>query len=48
MNKIKENVKRNIEAMAAQWTRAEKDECVNATASAFQGGGGINSYLMGG
>jgi hypothetical protein len=31
--------------MAAEWSREEKDECVNATAGAFRGGGMINSYL---
>ena len=47
MNEIKSAVKSKIEAMAAQWSRAEKDACVGGTASAFRGGGGINAYLSG-
>lgn len=47
LNKIKGRVKADIEAMAASWSREEKDECVAATAVAFHGGGGINSYLSG-
>jgi heme oxygenase len=48
LNEIKKRVKDDIEAMAAQWSRQEKDECVDATAAAFRGGGMINSYLGGG
>jgi heme oxygenase len=48
LNKIKETVKGSIEDMAASWSREEKDLCVDATASAFRGGGGLNAYLSGG
>jgi len=48
LNKIKDAVKESIEAMAATWSPKEKKKCVDATASAFQGGGAINSYLSGG
>lgn len=48
LNEIKETVKTRIEEMAASWSREEKDLCVDATAAAFMGGGGINSYLSGG
>ena len=34
--------------MAAKWTKEEKTQCVDATAAAFKGGGGINAYLRGG
>lgn len=45
LNEIKARVKDEIEKMAAQWSREKKDECVGATAAAFQGGGMINAYL---
>jgi heme oxygenase len=45
LNQIKARVKDDIEKMVAKWSREEKDECVAATASAFQYGGGINTYL---
>lgn len=48
LNKIKDTVKTSIEDMAASWSREEKDQCVDGTAAAFMGGGGINSYLGGG
>ena len=38
----------SIEDMASSWSREEKDQCVDATAAAFIGGGGINAYLSGG
>jgi heme oxygenase (biliverdin-producing, ferredoxin) len=48
LNDIKAKVKANIELMAATWTEEQKQECVDATAMAFRGGGGINSALNGG
>jgi heme oxygenase len=48
LNKIKATVKNDIEEMAARWSREEKDQCVDATAAAFRGGGAINGYLSGG
>jgi|EP01083_Nonionella_stella_P012588 heme oxygenase len=48
INKIKETVKTSIEDMAASWSREQKDQCVEGTADAFIGGGGINAYLSGG
>lgn len=48
LNKIKSTVKASIEDMAASWSREEKDQCIDATADAFIGGGGINAYLSGG
>jgi heme oxygenase len=48
LNQIKENVKNNIESMAAKWSLEERQECIDATAAAFEGGGAINSYLLGG
>jgi len=48
LNKIKDRVKNDIEDMVAQWSREEKDRCVNETAGAFRGGGAVNSYLSGG
>jgi len=47
LNKIKDAVKDDIEAMAATWSPEEKKECVDATAAAFRGGGAINGYLAG-
>jgi len=48
LNKIKATVKESIEEMAAQWSKDERQESVDATAAAFMGGGAINSYLSGG
>ncbi|GAX21090.1 heme oxygenase 1 [Fistulifera solaris] len=48
LNQIKARVKESIENMAAHWSEKEKQECVDATAAAFQGGGGVNSHLSGG
>jgi hypothetical protein len=48
LNEIKDAVKESIEQMAEMWTTAEKNACVQETAAAFQGGGSINSYLLGG
>jgi hypothetical protein len=48
LNQIKARVKDSIEDMAARWSETEKQECVEATAAAFQGGGGVNSHLSGG
>ena len=41
-------MKNIIEDIAKQWTRTERDECINATMDAFKGGGAINGYLSGG
>ena len=46
--KIKAQVKENIEEMAASWSDDGRQECVAATAAAFQGGGGVNANLAGG
>lgn len=48
LNEIKGRVRENIEKIADSWTREEKDLCVSGTPGAFQGGGGLNSYLSGG
>ena len=48
LNKIKDKVKGDIEALVETWTRDQKDACVNETAGAFRGGGMVNSYLSGG
>jgi heme oxygenase (biliverdin-producing, ferredoxin) len=48
LNVIKDRVKDDIEKIAASWNKDERAECVAATASAFQGGGAINSYLSAG
>lgn len=48
LNEVKATVKGSIEKMAADWSREEKDMCINATMDAFRGGGGINAYLSGG
>lgn len=47
INAIKKTVKQNIEEMAATWSQDEKSQCVDATAAAFRGGGGINANLRG-
>ena len=44
---MKATVKQNIEDMVAQWTDEERKICVDQTAAAFQGGGGINANLAG-
>lgn len=46
VNKLKARVKEQIEVMAKPWSRDERDKCINATAGAFRGGGGLNSYLF--
>jgi heme oxygenase (biliverdin-producing, ferredoxin) len=48
LNDIKNKIKADIEIMAAAWNEGERKQCVDATAMAFRGGGGINSYLNGG
>ena len=48
VNELKAKVKNQIEEIAKQWTREGRDNCVNATAGAFKGGGAINGYLYGG
>lgn len=47
VNEMKEVVKQSIEDMAATWSAEDKLQCVDATAAAFQGGGGINANLRG-
>jgi heme oxygenase len=47
INKIKTDVKNSIEELAATWSQSSKDRCVGETKGAFQGGGGLNSYLGG-
>lgn len=47
VNGLKDKVKHLIEETARQWTREERDKCVNATVGAFKGGGAINGYLYG-
>jgi len=48
LKKIKTEVKNSIEKLATSWSREQKDLCVEETAAAFQGGGMLNAYLMGG
>lgn len=48
VNDVKTKVKDDIEEMAQIWLQEERDECINATAGAFRGGGAINGYLYGG
>lgn len=48
VNELKPRVKTQIEELAKQWSREERDQCINATAGAFKGGGAINGYLYGG
>ncbi|KAL7537521.1 hypothetical protein ACHAXR_007879 [Thalassiosira sp. AJA248-18] len=48
VNDLKAKVKGQIEEIAKLWTREERDNCINATAGAFRGGGAINGYLYGG
>jgi len=47
VNELKPRVKTQIEELAKQWSREERDQCINATAGAFKGGGAINGYLYG-
>jgi len=48
VNDLKARVKNDIEEFAKQWSREERDKCINATASTFKGAGAINRYLFGG
>ncbi|GFH46171.1 hypothetical protein CTEN210_02645 [Chaetoceros tenuissimus] len=48
INEMKATVKDSIEALAATWTREQKDMCTGATMDCFKGAGPINSYLSGG
>jgi hypothetical protein len=48
LNEIKDKVKRSIEQLASTWNDKERQECVDATKAAFEGGGSINAYLSGG
>lgn len=48
VNELKARVKGEIENLAKEWNREERDNCINATAGAFKGGGAINGYLYGG
>lgn len=48
VNELKDRVKGQIEDFAREWNREERDNCINATAGAFRGGGAINGYLYGG
>lgn len=47
VNELKAKVKGQIEDLAKSWSREERDNCINATAGAFRGGGAINGYLYG-
>jgi hypothetical protein len=47
LNDIKIKVKEAIETVASSWTIAERQQCIDATKAAFQGGGAINSHLSG-
>ena len=47
LNVIKHDVKTNIEALAASWSKEEKAQCVDTTAAAFRFGGALNSYFSG-
>jgi len=48
LNKIKKDVKIDIENIVKSWSVAEKKKCTDATAAAFKGGGAINNCLSGG
>ncbi|KAL9180451.1 hypothetical protein ACHAXT_008421 [Thalassiosira profunda] len=48
VNELKAKVKNQIEEAAKEWTREERDKCINATPATFMGGGAINGYLYGG
>eukprot|EP00984_Skeletonema_dohrnii_P033396 scaffold29811_cov100-Skeletonema_dohrnii-CCMP3373.AAC.1 len=45
VNGLKDTVKGQIEELAKGWNRQERDSCIDATAAAFMGGGGINGTL---
>jgi heme oxygenase len=47
VNELKSSVKALIEKLSKGWNRKERDNCINATKDAFQGGGAINGYLYG-
>jgi len=47
VNKLKGQVKEDIETLVATWSRDEKDACLAGTPAVFSGGGGINRYLGG-
>lgn len=48
VNELKSRVKNQIEVLAQEWSREERDNCIHATAGAFRGGGALNGYLFGG
>jgi len=48
VNELKPKVKSQIEELAKPWSREDRDNCINATAGAFRGGGSLNGYLFGG
>lgn len=48
VNELKSKVKNQIEELAQEWSREERDNCIHATAGAFRGGGALNGYLFGG
>jgi heme oxygenase (biliverdin-producing, ferredoxin) len=43
---MKATVKEAIEELAWNWTAEERQDCVDATAAAFEMGGALNSYLF--
>jgi heme oxygenase len=45
---LKSRTKRKIDDLAASWTPAQRQECVDATLDAFAGGAAVNSHLSGG
>jgi len=46
VNALKPRLKNQIEELALEWSREERDQCINATMGAFQGGGQVNVYLF--
>jgi heme oxygenase (biliverdin-producing, ferredoxin) len=46
LNQMKATVKEAIEDLARNWSKEERQECVDATAAAFAMGGALNSYLF--
>lgn len=46
VNALKPRLKSQIEELALEWSREERDQCINATMGAFQGGGQVNVYLF--
>jgi len=38
-------VRKNIDAMAAKWTREQKDECIKETKATFVYGGSLLNYV---